>query len=107
MTFSSHNLTPDQVKAISITGKPVTVRIDGETYTGVAVTVEGDTWGTAIMDDGRVAIDLDCTLLKSRPEPKVGYKWETPWGQSTTQWATLGQVTPLVSLPLELDRRSV
>lgn len=88
----------DMLKAIRVTGQIVTVRIDGETYRGKVITVEGDTWSTVLMSADIVAVDTGCTPLPNHEDPAVVYEWETPWGQITRQWAKLSQVSRGVSL---------
>lgn len=89
--------TPDMIKALSLTGQVVTVRVDGDTYQGKIVTVEGDTWTTLASGDV-IILDTDCTRLPHHEDAHVHYEWSTPWGQTLPAWAKLSQVSRGVSL---------
>ena len=99
ITLPVQALTPDTTKALSVTGRIVTVtEFDGHKYQGKVKFVEGTTWTTSTNEDGDVRLDYSGTPLTGYETPWAYIAYTNPWDETVHQWMQLSSVTRGVCL---------
>jgi hypothetical protein len=94
-TIPAQTLTPEVIKALSVTGRTVTVETHpgGPRFQARVNTIEGVTWTTVANKDGSVTLDSQCTPLVTHADPQVQVEYVNSWGEPTVAWSRLSRVT--------------
>lgn len=100
VTFPADTFTPDMLKALSVTGRIVTI---DHKFQAKVITVEGSDWTTIQSDSGEVVLDHHCTPLGYLYTPTVYYSYthQDEWTGRFVQrtgWTPLSQVSKGVCL---------